>query len=315
MKRYRLTPDMLEDRKLRVDRWIILDLWKELISHTGDEMIGIKFGQEVTANTLGQLGQLTKYCATLDESFEHLFKFSALFADDTIIEGKRGKEICVVRIGSPLYLLAQPCSIQFRAAALISLIGEINGKALIPESIVFPRGSQLPVDSLEKAFSCECMLAGTETFIQFREKDLSDINAHAEPELAKVLQDHCESLLAIYAHQSNLVGRIYSIMTKHISAGQLSIKTVSAELGLSERGLQRQLDARGFSFTYLLSKFRRELAFSLLQNDELSIGEIATMVGYCDISAFNRAFKKWEGCTANQYRSAHYADSEVAGVK
>ena len=44
------------------------------------------------------------------------------------------------------------------------------------------------------------------------------------------------------------------------------------------------------------------MAFNYLESKELSIDEIAYLVGYTETSSFYRAFKKWTGKTIPQYQ-------------
>jgi AraC-like DNA-binding protein len=47
---------------------------------------------------------------------------------------------------------------------------------------------------------------------------------------------------------------------------------------------------------------RRQRALLLLDNRGLSIGEIATKLGYSELPNFTRAFRKWTGVTPIAYR-------------
>ncbi|AMD95731.1 AraC family transcriptional regulator [Leptotrichia sp. oral taxon 847] len=44
------------------------------------------------------------------------------------------------------------------------------------------------------------------------------------------------------------------------------------------------------------------MTFNYLEEKELSIDEIAYLVGYTELSSFYRAFKKWIGKTVSQYQ-------------
>jgi len=44
------------------------------------------------------------------------------------------------------------------------------------------------------------------------------------------------------------------------------------------------------------------MTFNYLEAKELSIDELAYLVGYTELSSFYRAFKKWTGKTVSQYQ-------------
>jgi AraC-like DNA-binding protein len=88
-------------------------------------------------------------------------------------------------------------------------------------------------------------------------------------------------------------------------------------MAMSPRTLQRQLKEQGMDFKKLVADTRRRFAQSYLGNRRNTLTEIAFLLGYSEVSAFNRAFKRWTGSTPLAYRSqavstvAHSASVEV----
>jgi AraC-like DNA-binding protein len=66
--------------------------------------------------------------------------------------------------------------------------------------------------------------------------------------------------------------------------------------------LRRRLAAEGTSHRELLDRVRAELALRALDEGELSIGEVAFLVGYSDTSAFHKAFRRWTGHSPRDHR-------------
>ena len=65
--------------------------------------------------------------------------------------------------------------------------------------------------------------------------------------------------------------------------------------------LQRHLAAEGISFKSVLNDARMGLARTYLDEGRLPIGEIAFVLGFADVSAFSRAFKRWTGRSPRAY--------------
>ena len=84
-----------------------------------------------------------------------------------------------------------------------------------------------------------------------------------------------------------------------------SLETAARKLGMSGRTLRRQLSNLGTNFQNELDLLRREFAISYLTKSDKCITDIALMLGFCDSSAFSKAFKKWTGKSPREYKKKH----------
>ena len=71
---------------------------------------------------------------------------------------------------------------------------------------------------------------------------------------------------------------------------------------MSERTLRRRLREEGTSFSKVVTRVRRQLALKHLDSPDLTVSEIAYLLGFSDPTAFHRAFRSWESCTPLEYR-------------
>jgi len=74
---------------------------------------------------------------------------------------------------------------------------------------------------------------------------------------------------------------------------------------MSLRNLQRRLNEKGTSFKDILEDTRRTLALDYIKQSHLSLGEVSYLIGFSNLSNFNRAFKRWTGKTPGDYRSRY----------
>lgn len=77
---------------------------------------------------------------------------------------------------------------------------------------------------------------------------------------------------------------------------------IARALAVSERTLRRRLAEEQTSFSTIRQRERQRRAEALLHSGHLSMGEIAFSLGFSEMSAFNRAFKRWTGTTPGQWR-------------
>jgi AraC-like DNA-binding protein len=91
-------------------------------------------------------------------------------------------------------------------------------------------------------------------------------------------------------------------MRGSMSSGNCTIERCSGKLGISVRTLQAHLSDAGLNFTDMLEQQRVDAAKAYLEQAQLSLDDVAAMLGYAEQSSFGRAFKRWTGYTPKRYR-------------
>ncbi len=86
--------------------------------------------------------------------------------------------------------------------------------------------------------------------------------------------------------------------------GLFSVADVARQLGMSRRALQRRVEASQESVSGLVDQYRFTRARALLVGGGLPLGEVAEQVGFATERGFRKAFRRWSGTTANQWRAA-----------
>jgi AraC-like DNA-binding protein len=59
----------------------------------------------------------------------------------------------------------------------------------------------------------------------------------------------------------------------------------------------------GTTYRGILQTVRESMSLKYLQRSDLSLGEVAHLVGYDDSTSFHKAFKQWTGSTPAEYRT------------
>jgi AraC-like DNA-binding protein len=88
-----------------------------------------------------------------------------------------------------------------------------------------------------------------------------------------------------------------------LATGRASLPELAKSLHVSARTLRRRLAERGTSYRELLDEVRRGLALQRVAGSAASFDEIASGLGFNDVSAFYRAFRRWAETTPAAYRA------------
>jgi AraC-like DNA-binding protein len=85
-------------------------------------------------------------------------------------------------------------------------------------------------------------------------------------------------------------------------------------LGMSVRTLQRQLSEVGLTHEALVGRARFATAATLLVQTDTKVLEIALDLGYSDHAHFTRAFRRWAGCSPQEFRRRRRALVDCASA-
>jgi AraC-like DNA-binding protein len=100
----------------------------------------------------------------------------------------------------------------------------------------------------------------------------------------------------------SVAGQVERAIVPVLHTGTVSAEAIARQLGYSGQGLYRALRAEGQTFEELHAALRHRFALGYLAQGRASLKEIAYLLGYSDVSAFSRAFKRREGAAPGGYR-------------
>lgn len=122
--------------------------------------------------------------------------------------------------------------------------------------------------------------------------------------LAAVLERHAQMLLAQLPQVSDEIGRVRAMIRDELTGGDPSLGNVARKLGTSRRSLQRRLADENLSYAQVLDDVRSSMARAYLGQRELSVAEVAYLLGFSEQSSFTRAFRRWTGVSPAEFRRA-----------
>ncbi len=98
------------------------------------------------------------------------------------------------------------------------------------------------------------------------------------------------------------LAQITTYINQHYDNPELTLKVIKKALRIHENKISALIkDHFGISYKDYLHQIRITEAKRLFQEANLNINEVATLVGYGNISTFNRAFKAKEGITPSDF--------------
>lgn len=278
-------------------------LWRAASKQVGDPAFGLHASRYVHLTTFHALGYSVMASSTLRDALERLARYSVVLSDAAVLELESSED--GVRLSIILRDDSEPPADE-AIDAVISLIVRVC--RLVTQRRASLRAASLrrtaPPDTTpyEKLFRCPITFGAPLDVLLFDPAALDEPLPMANPELARHNDDAVRHYLSS-VQVGTLVDRVRVTLAERLSAGEPTPEVVARALGLSVRSLQRRLGELGTSYAELLAETRRELACAHLREDRCSVTEVAFLVGFEDVSAFARAFKRWTGHSPSSYRA------------
>src|SRR5262249_53202711 len=166
------------------------------------------------------------------------------------------------------------------------------------------------VEEASLAFGAPVRFAAADTRLIFPVRELASASRLGNRWVADQLTKLATALAAEVTPFASLQERVAQAARALLAAGVRPERAVVARrLGMSARSMQRGLEAERTTFRAVRESVLRELVEALLSNPELKLDAVALSVGFGDLTAFSKAFRRWTGCTPARYR-AQVAGSE-----
>jgi AraC-like DNA-binding protein len=170
-----------------------------------------------------------------------------------------------------------------------------------PEEVHFEHLRGADATEIRTLLGAPVYFASPRNAIYFKRTALSARMPHADPSRLPALQAQLSRRVAA-ARPDDLVGQVVSQIRTGFTEGDGSIEQIAASLGFSRAGLYRRLAGEGVDFSALTQRVRRELAEMYVAQPGIAFTELASILGYSELSAFSRAFTRWTGRSPARYR-------------
>ena len=277
------------------------------VDMTGDPYIGLHMGEGLGLAASGLIGQITQTSATVREALEYCCAFANLGCSELPMSLERSGTYWKVQLRmNPLWEQESPLAYRHTAEGVLAFTlrecRDLTRQRQQPFAIHLPWAAPTDTREYQRVFGT-VHFQQDEFAILLHGAQLDTPIITADYQLLRILVAHAEERSAQLKKAQGFATVVRQSMLQLIKPSFPSIDQVAQHLNLSLRTLQRRLQDEGVSYKQLLEEVRKDFAMSYLRNPELSISEIAYLLGYRETSAFSRACKRWLGQSPQQWRT------------
>jgi AraC-like DNA-binding protein len=295
-KRLDITPQYLNNGEGHAQWQPDRDFWLHALEITRIPTLGLQMGQRPNnLNAFGMLGLLASSCRNVREAVEMICKYNDTLtgAFNFSFEANDTEGIFTF---DPHPIWEQTAHESARQAVDMMMSGwtktfhDATGKKIYPVRTEL-RYSQRFKDEY---------LTILQSPIVFNQKHNRFI--FSKEYLSSPLISHDESLHTIFSMllqqkqkkletKHSLAERIRQIVMSKFRGQITHIDIVASQLCMTSRTLQRKLSAEKTSYRRICNDLRRELASDLMKSGKSKRQEVASLLGYSNVDAFNKAFR------------------------
>ena len=106
-------------------------------------------------------------------------------------------------------------------------------------------------------------------------------------------------------NRNSIMAKVQSILMESLPTGKASIIDTANKLHMSRQTLYRNLQKENTTYRQVLAECQRKLSVNYIEQSDLSLESIAFLLGYSEVSVFQKAFRRWYGISPGEYRRRH----------
>ena len=289
------------DGHLRSDQ--VRELWRRAYQASGDPDLALHAAEALRFGAYRVIDYLAASAPTVGLSIAQVSAYFPIINSAVRLPiTERDSEIAlgIVCPDDPA-ALSRPY-VEYTFAAVVLRVREATNVRFPLEGVDLAFPAPASTAEHRRIFGCPVRFGADESALRLGRAAWETANTRANPDLFGVLADHARILGEKVPSEPDPVRDVRQAIVEQLKGGSLSLEAVAKQLAMSPRTLQRRLQEHGLRYADLLDTTRASAAKSYLSDRQVSIAEVAYLLGFAEQSSFNHAFKRWTGQAPTEYR-------------
>lgn len=280
-----------------------LNLFEWAARQLGDASLGLHITEVAEPRQFGLLGYLVDNAATVRDMCLFLDHYYQTFTGYFDLTFSMNGGMCSFRYLADSFPGNETRQdVDLTLGMLVRAFRKKLGPDWRPKScsFTFPKPQDLTV--YRRIFGADIRFDQTENRLTFAASTLRQEIHGSDPGLLVILRNQADAILAQPWSDQSLARKVRLILSSRIGQAEMRAELMAEHLNMSATNLRRRLNDEETSFRRLRLDVLQAAAREALELTDKSVLEISEDLGYAEISAFNRAFKREEGISPLQFR-------------
>jgi len=303
LKKAGLTLSQIDDQNFRLkvrDQIRFLNLAAGALQ---DNLLGFHLAQSMDLRELGLLYYVLASSEMLSEALQRGAHYSSIVNEGIALKYIEGADACMTFAYVGVSRHFDQHQIEFWMVALVRICRQLSGLRVVPTRVRLTHRRYNIGSEFAEFFGGDLEFGAAIDEMVFATAVRQMPVVSADPYLNKILIAYCEEALSLRPKGSGSIrSDVENAIVPLLPHGKARACEVARRLGVSQRTFVRPLSLEGLTFSEVLERLRSDLAKRYLADGDLSISQIAWLLGYQEVSALTHAFKRWTGKTPREAR-------------
>ena len=277
-------------------------------AEANDSLLGLHVAAEIDIRAIGILFYLTGSSRTVSEALENLARYSRITSEALVVEISQQKDEVILAIRQVQeFDEVHRQFFELLVLWFIRMLHKETNRDFTLLRVTFTHARNTDLREVHRLLRCPVDFAQAvdSWVLPQRVMDLPIVSEDSQ--LLQILTAHADDLLAERHSATGLQSMVANQLASLLPSGESRAAVVARQLGMSPRSFTRHLAEEGTTFGEILDRLRQRLAARYLTDDRMSVQQIAWLLGYSEVGAFNHAYKRWTGTTPTRTRKPSQA--------
>ena len=273
------------------------------VARTGCHHFGLLVGQYGGPTSLGLIGLLLRLSVDVGTALRQVILY--LHIHDRGGVATLSSQNGVARLAYTLYEPGIENSGQIADASMAiirNILRFLCGPTWAATEVFFAHRRPADVGPYRRFFGAPLRFNAEQNALVFPAAWLEEPLPEANPDLHQLLLEEIRRRDA--QSGTGFSTQVKGLLQVGLITGEHSVVEVAGMLAMHRQTLNRRLRAEGTTFEILLAQTRYDAARQLLANTDMPISQIARILGYADVTALSRAFRRWSSIPPAKWRGS-----------
>lgn len=292
---------ILTEEEQRLPISLYETIWKLALDKSQDPALGLTMAEQDTFEDLGLVAHVVYNSPSLEEGLTHYVRLFSVVNESIDLQFLQEGNDAILRFQ---YFDQKHYNISDMERTLGIVVNRTIysiGQLAKFRSVLFKHSAPDYKDQYVSFFPCPVKFDQPYCELRFDRSMLSLKPKRRNPHTGRATLNYANHILS-RLFKRKVSAKVKRIIEENISNNQFDAEQAAKQLNMSRQTMYRKLKNDGASYSDLVDEVKQHKAIQLLLQTQTPLTVIAYDLGFSELSAFTRAFKRWTGKTPAEYR-------------